>query len=68
MWTSSSRKVVNMQDQQLDLNYCKLAREFEKMKEAMGFLQTQVQSLTHRLNVISDKVSDQSVVIGKLID
>ena len=57
-----------MQDQQLDLNYCKLAREFEKMKEAVGFLQAQVQSLTHRLSVISDKVSDQSVVIGKLID
>jgi len=57
-----------MQDQQLDLNYCKLAREFEKMKEAMGFLQAQVQSLTHRMNGLSDKVSDQAVVIGKLID
>lgn len=57
-----------MQDSQLNLNYCKLAHEFEKMKEAMGFLQSQVQSLTYRLNSLSDKVSDQSVVLSKLID
>lgn len=49
-------------------DYCKLAHEFDKMKDAIGFLQAQVQSLTHRFNALSDKVSDQSVHIEQLID
>jgi len=49
-------------------DYCKLKYEFEKLKEAMGFLQAQVQAVTQKMNCLSDKVSDQAVVIGKLID
>jgi hypothetical protein len=46
----------------------KLMELCEEQKEQIRFLQAQVQALGHRLNCLSDKVSDQAVIIGKLID
>ena len=55
-------------DCKIESEFYRLAYEFEQQKLAMGFLQAQVQALTHRLNCLSDKVSDQAVVLSKLID
>ena len=55
-------------DCKLELEFYRLAHAFERQQEAMGFLQAQVQSLTHRVNCLSDKASDQAVVLSKLIE
>lgn len=60
--------MIDQRRTQTSDDYCKLVYEFEKMKVAVGFLQAQVQSLTHRFNALSDKVSDQSVVIERLVE
>lgn len=45
-----------------------LINEVKEMREHMLHLAAQVQSVTHRLNCLSDKVSDQAVVLSKLVD
>lgn len=55
-------------DCKIELEFYRLAHAFERQQEAMGFLQAQVQSLTHRVNCLSDKTSDQAVVLSKLIE
>ena len=45
-----------------------LYRLIGRQQEWTEHLSAQVAALTHRLNALSDKVTDQSVVIGKLLD
>lgn len=55
-------------DCKLELEFYRLAHAFEKQKEAIGFLQAQVQSLTHRVNCLSDKSTDLAFAVNKLIE
>ena len=42
--------------------------EFEGLREHLFNLAEQVKELTQRLNCLSDKVTDQSTLIEKLVD
>ena len=45
-----------------------LTKEHEAMKDHLLQVSKQMQELTQRLNCLSDKVTDQSTLIEKLVD
>lgn len=57
-----------MTQEQLLLQIQHLQEVVREQKEHLMMLSAQVQSLTHRTNCLSDKVSDQAVLISKIVD
>lgn len=56
---------------QLELQHNQIVKLTEltaDLKEHLMHLSAQVQSVTHRLNCVSDKLSDQAVLVQKIID